>query len=158
MYESSGSLGNKLIDSRTKNRRHEMGLFDECLAAVNQLGGQLPPFEAKYCTVFFDGQIHGSIKNQSLNDEAQPIDSMSNFVKSSVAFCIPSSCNAEDLRSAVAQRIRHRLDFNVSLIVSVTSEDFCYSRNQIRSDSKFGIGAIITRYDSSLIIIEPHFS
>ena len=75
------------------------------------------------------------------DDEAgQPIENMSNFVKSSAAFCIPSSCSAEDLRSAVAHRLRH---FS---LVSITSEDFCYTRDKIKADSKFGIGGIFTWY------------
>ena len=146
MHESSGSLTTKLrIDSRTRNVHHEMGLFDECLNAFDRLddGETAPSFEAKYCTVFFDNQQQQDIDNESLN-EAEPVENMSNFVKPSVAFCIPSSCTASDLRSAVAHRFRHRL--HLPSLVSVTSEDFCYTRDKIKADSKFGIGGICTMY------------
>ena len=146
VYESSGSLTDKIIETGNGNVYHDMGMFDECIAVVN------PSFQGKYCTVFFH-QNKMKIINQSeteeqdinnSNNQGEPVENMSNFVKPSVAFCIPSSCTASDLRSAVANRLRHRL--NLPSLVSVTSEDFCYTRDKIKADSKFGIGGIFTMY------------
>ena len=122
----------KLIDSVTGNVRHEMGLFDECIA-VNTAS-----FQAKYCTVFFhqnkmkiinQSETQGQDINNS-NNQGEILKNMSNFVKPSVALCVPSTCSAGELRSAVANRIRH-----LSL-VSVTSEDFCYTQEKIKADKK----------------------
>ena len=139
MYKSSGSLTDKLIDFGTWNVHHEMGLFDECLAAVDRSQVEFPSFEAKYCTVFFENQ-----QQTNHSSSAELIDYTSNFVKSSIAFCIPSSCTAGDLSSAVAHRLHHQ--FNHFSLASVTSEDFCFTKDKIRSDSEFGIGGIITSY------------
>lgn len=156
MYKSSGSLTDKIIENGTGNVHHEMGLFDECLAAVNPLRDReiINSFEAKYCTVFFDSNKKHQeiIINESSTAEAEPIENLSNFMKSSsIAFCIPSSCTAGELRSAVAHRLRHRL--NLLYVMSITSEDFCYTKDKIRADSQFGIGAIISSCVIGLIIL-----
>ena len=62
---------------------------------------------------------------------------MGQFAKSSVGFCIPSTCTARDIRSAVSQRV------GVSL-VSITSEDYCYTQDKIIANNQFDIGATIT--------------
>ena len=145
MYESSGSLTDKLVQTVSGNVYHDMGLFDECLSAVNptrdkDVNGS---FQAKYCTVFFHDQQssnNSTIKGQETSsNEDEPVDYTSNFVYPSVAFCIPSTCSARELRSAVANRVRH-----LSL-VSVTSDDFCYTTEKIKSDRTFDTGAIVTR-------------
>ena len=146
MYKSSGSLTDKLVQTLSGNVYHDMGLFDECLSAVNptrdkDVNGS---FQAKYCTVFFHHQQSSNksaIIGQEINsNEGEPVDYASNFVYPSVAFCIPSTCSARELRSAVADRVRH-----LSL-VSVTSEDFCYTTETIRTNrTLFSYGAILTR-------------
>jgi len=127
---------------------------------------------SKYCTVFFDlqqprlslwpspiGRISSNNRSTD-NDESaklakrnskrhsntennnKPVNNMSNFVKSSVAFCIPSSCTVDDLLLAVANHLsRHR---RLSSLIPISSEDFCYTTNKIREDSRFDIGAIVT--------------
>ena len=141
MYESSGMLTDKLVESDSGNVYHDMGLFDECLAAVDPIRDKdiISSFEAKYCTIFFHQQ-----QGEMTSNEGEPVDNMSNFVIPSVAFCIPSTCSARELRSAMASRVRH-----LSL-VSITSEDYCYTRDKIRSQNKFGTGEIATRYIKSL--------
>ena len=143
MYESSGSLTDKLIASGTGNVRHEMGLFDECLAAVGS-----PSFEAKYCTVFFDysnqTMLVSNSGGQSITKQGRLVENMSNFVKPSIAFCIPSSCTADDLRSAVANRISNRR--HLSFLSPSTSEDFCHTQSKIKDDATFTMGAIISWY------------
>ena len=149
MFESSGSLTDKLIETNSGNVYHDMGLFGECLAAIDPIRdtGIIGSFNAKYCTVFFHPKP--TINNSSASsgkegeiltkNEGEPLNNTSNFAYPSVAFCIPSTCNARELRSAVANRVRH-----LSL-VSVTSEDFCYTAEKIENNKTFSYGAILTR-------------
>ena len=136
MFESSGSLTRKLIQTANGNVHHEAGLFDECLLSIDD---DVNSFQGQYCTVFFDLK---PLEQQSVNlnnDEAEPMEEMGNFAKSSVGFCIPSTCTARDLRSAVAQRV------GVSL-VSITNEDYCYTQDKIRINSQFDTAATVTWY------------
>ena len=148
MYESSGSLTDKLIETNSGNLYHDMGLFGECLAAVDPIrdSGIIGSFKAKYCTVFFhqkqppnNSSVGGEGQEMMSSNEGEPLNNTSNFVYPSVAFCIPSTCSARELRSAVANRVRH-----LSL-VSVTSEDFCYTAEKIETNRTFSYGAISTR-------------
>ena len=145
MYESSGSLSDKLmIESETGNVRHEMGLFDECLAVSTASS-----FQAKYCTVFFDSSSNESASIVTSDKrQVRTVENMSNFVKPSVAFCIPSSCTADDLCSAVAHRLRHRRRSLLApyLLLPITSEDFCYTPHKIKEDKTLTTGAIIFWY------------
>ena len=165
MHKSSGQLTMKLAETGTGSAYHDSGLFDECLSVVIQ-----PHllFTAKYCTVFFDLQQPRSslrpspiderpssnnrstdadddsaklpiIRNKKRHSSIEPVDNMSNFVKSSVAFCIPSTCTADDLLSAVAHHLKR-----LSSFTPISSEDYCYTTNKIREDSRFSIGAVVT--------------
>ena len=144
MYESSGSLTDKVVETASGNVHHDMGMFDECLAAIDPNRDSNVTFQSKYCTVFFDDhqQTIGIENNTSTSMEGEPFEFMSNFVKPSAAFCIPSSCSARELRSAVAYRIRHLP------LISRSSENFCYTKDTIKSSTAqtFDAGAIITRY------------
>ena len=142
MYESSGSLTDKVIETASGNVHHDMGLYDECLTAVDPHRDNVT-FQTKYCTVFFARQTIYALNNYTTT-EGEPFEYMSNFVNPSVAFCIPSSCSARELRSAVSHRIRHLP------LVSLSSENFCYSRDKIQSNQSFDTGAIITRYKGKL--------
>jgi hypothetical protein len=176
VYESSGSLTDKLmIDTGTGNVQHEMGLFDECLAAISITSPVAASFnQAKYCTVFFDSDHQQqqmkmtnnrseSSSRRPSNKISQPVENMSNFVKPSVAFCIPSSCTADDLRSAIALRLHQRRPLTELLLPS-TSEDFCYTQNKIIDDKTFTTGAIITWYhaqaaiNKTIILYIPFFN
>ena len=156
MYESSGSLTDKIVETGSGNVHHDMGLFDQCLAAVDprRESDMSVAFQAKYCTVFFDDYQEMDMPVSNLEDdsvaalnesvvrlfnEGEPVENVSNFVKSSVSFCIPSTCSARELRSAVARRVR---DFS---LVAITNEDYCYTQEKIRDDGKFDTGAIVTR-------------
>ena len=145
MYESSGSLTDKLIETNSRNLYYDMGLFGECLAAIDPIRDTdiIGSFNAKYCTVFFHPKptvaSGGEERGIFTTNEGEPLNDTSNFVYPSVAFCIPSTCNARELRSAVANRVRH-----LSL-VSVTSEDFCYSAEKNETNRTFSYGAIFTR-------------
>ena len=125
MYESSGRLVEELIYSRTGNIHHESGLFDDCIA----IQSPAMPFRGQYCSVFFD------LKPANYSKEAEPDENISNFKMPSVSFCIPSSCSASDLRSAVAQRVGHRSINGINhTIVTITSEDYCNTESKINDN------------------------
>nr|CAH0101428.1 unnamed protein product [Daphnia galeata] len=150
MYESSGRLVEDLIHIEgSDNVHHESGLFDECLS-VESHGIN---FQGKYCTVFF------GLKHKENDDGSTPLDwddseeeeineNMSNFQKPSVGFCLPSTCSAGDLRSAVAQLVAagHRIinEKNFS-IVAMSNEKYCYTLEKIHARS--------TTFDNPTLIV-----
>jgi hypothetical protein len=114
---------------------HESGFFDECLL-VESDG---VPFQGQYCTVFF--------KLQSVEDAGDHVnnfngeketESIFTYHKPTVGFCLPSTCSANDLNSAVSQflgfRIVHDRNFSV---VAISDENNCCSKEKIQSSSIF---------------------
>jgi hypothetical protein len=89
-----------------ENEHHESGLFDECLTV--QSDGV--SFQGKYCTVFFGLQAVEDTSNQenNINAEKEKETIYSNQMPS-VGFCLPSTCSADDLNSAVAQFLGSRV-------------------------------------------------
>ncbi len=142
VYESSGKLEQHLLHTDSGYVHHQLGLFDACLSVQSDDIS----FIGQYCTVFFD------LKPPSQNRESEPYDYMSNFRMPSVSFCIPSTCNARDFRSAVAQLLNgHRIVNGRNLsIVAVTNEDYCYNRNKT-NDSKFDSLSIFTLYGVAFV-------
>lgn len=132
VYESSGRLAEEMLYTGSGNIHHESGLFDECLAI------QSPeiPFRGQYCSVFFDLKpINDSNLASNLKEE-EPNENISSFKLSSVSFCIPSSCSASDLRSAVAQQVGYRsIDGIKQTIVTISSEDYCNTEAKIKTNS-----------------------
>jgi len=141
---------------------HDMGMFDECLDAVDPIRDKdlIGSFQGKYCTVFFNQRQKSgpsdSYQAQEINSNNQePLfhNFVPNFIKPSVAFCIPSTCSGDELRSAVTHHVRHLL------LVAVTNEDFCHTHTKIKAERTFGTGSILTRYiflmhiDKSLEIV-----
>ena len=150
VYESSGRLVEDLIHIEgSDNVHHESGLFDECLS-VESDGIN---FQGKYCTVFF-GLKHKENDGGSTpldwddSDEEEINENMSNFQKPSVGFCLPSTCSAGDLRSAVAQLVAagHRVinEKNFS-IVAMSNEKYCYTLEKIHARS--------TTFDNPTLIV-----
>ncbi len=133
MYESSGRLAEEMLYTGTGNIHHESGLFDECLAI------QSPemPFRGQYCSVFFELKPINDSSLASFLKEAEPDGNISSFKLSSVSFCIPSSCSASDLRSAVAQQVgTHRtIDGITQTIVTISSEDYCNTEAKIKANN-----------------------
>ena len=168
MFESSGQLPPGLFGA---GNYHADGLFDECQAVRSPIfNGQYcsvyfkpeivdqskiipaPPSSYKeqqegrsnFITIFQILGILGQISGAGRVEPKLAGINSATYVLPSVSFCIPSSCTAGDLSSAVAHRLHHQ--FNHFSLASVTSEDFCYTKDKIRSDSQFGIGGIITSY------------
>ena len=137
MYESSGQLTNKLIQTQSGNQHHETGSFDECLDSLISNDDDdhqmiVPLFQPQYCTVFFDVS-----NNMTALAVGEPVEDMTNFVKSSVSFCIPSTCTALDLRSAVAHRIAS------SHVSVITNEHYCHTLDKISIDKQFDTATTI---------------
>ncbi|XP_057375604.2 nose resistant to fluoxetine protein 6-like [Daphnia carinata] len=142
MYESSGRLAEQLFHTNSHNVHHSSGLFDECLS----IQPEDVPFQGQYCTVFFENESvreHENDHNYRSQDlletgktavckEGEPKEHKSNFVMPSVGFCLPSTCSARDLRSAVAQmvgkQLTNKMDFTM---VAIANENYCYSQDKI---------------------------
>lgn len=129
MYESSGRMVENLIYIEgNSDVHHETGLFDGCVS-VRPDG---IPFQGQYCTVFFGLKQVDSDGNVENWKEEEPIESSSNFIKPSIGFCLPSTCSARDLRSAVAQQVGYRASNGKNFsIVAISSEDYCYTQEKI---------------------------
>ena len=145
MYESSGRLSLKLLQTASGNQRHETGLFDECLLSIdpeNNENDSSIPFQAQYCTLFF----HPKKNLSSPINEAEPIEDMSPFIKSTASFCLPSSCSALDLRKAVAQSSQPRIGRSASSFIVSTNHNYCYTQSSISADKKFDALTIAAWY------------
>lgn len=146
VYESSGRLVEELIHTGSGNVHHESGLFDECLSVRSDD----IVFRGQYCSVFFDLKpISSNVNDMDTNsNEGEPYTYMSNFRMPSVSYCLPSTCSARDLRSAVAQLVGRRNINGVNhTLVTISSEDYCYSEEKINAkDIKYDILAISILY------------
>lgn len=146
MYESSGRLAEQLFNTDSQNVHHSTGLFDECLS----IQPEDEPFQGQYCTVFFENESVREHENDhdyhsqailetgktAVCKEGEPKEHKSNFLMPSVGFCLPSTCSASDLRSAVAQLVGQQLinKTNFTMVV-ITNENYCYSQNKINTNT-----------------------
>lgn len=131
MYESSGKVIENLIHIEGgESVHHESGLFDGCLSV--QSDGV--SFKGQYCTVFF-GLKPVAEEEKSLDDIPDAdVENVYHDQKPSVGFCLPSTCTASDLRSAVAQQVGHRVGKGKNFsIVAISSEDYCYTEEKIHN-------------------------
>ena len=159
VLESNGPLPQGLHIPIIKNKR-AFGLFDECLDIRTQNHRTVTSFQGRYCTVYFrptkavlaNGNNISKFTNSARNDwinimeqwnvlktaDAVPQVGDSNFydyvVSPSKAFCLPSSCKAEDLRQAVAEVVGN---FAISeagnetfvSVITATDKNQCYSNS-----------------------------
>ena len=131
VYEASGRLVEELIHTGSGNVHHESGLFDECLSVVTDG----VDFDGQYCSVFFDLKLVSSVESDvdEESNEGEPYTHMSNFRMPSIGFCLPSTCSARDLRSAVAQLVGFRsINGTNHQVVTISSEDYCYSEDKTK--------------------------
>ena len=135
VYESSGRLVEDLIYIEgSDNVHHGSGLFDECLSVESDRIGV--PFQGQYCTVFFGLKRTHEEESVSKNDAIveKPNEHISNFQKPSVSFCLPSTCSASDLRSAVAQLVGSRVIKEKKFsVVAISGENYCYTQEKINA-------------------------
>jgi len=148
VYESSGRLSNKLSQTESGNQHHETGLFDECLHSFissNDDDDVVVTFQPQYCTVFFDALPIDKNNDTIAMTEGEPVEDMSNFVKSSASFCIPSTCSALDLRSAVAHRMRqqHHSAADTRVVTTITNANYCHTMDSISINKQFDTATTI---------------
>ena len=140
VYESSGRLLEDLIYiDGSEIIHHESGLFDECLSVQSDR----VPFRGQYCTVFFELKLidpingnEGYTSNTSREEEhdgrVEHSENVYYYQRPSVGFCLPSTCSAGDLTSAVAQLVGHRtIKGRRFSIVAIANENYCYTREKI---------------------------
>ena len=128
MYESSGRILEDLIHIEGSDHvHHESGLFDECLSVLSDW-----EIQGQYCTVFF------GLKSMEEEETNEHEENLYNFQKPSVGFCLPSTCSAIDLKSAVAQHVGHRTinEKNFS-VVAIANENYCYTQQKIDASRTF---------------------
>ena len=133
MFEASGKLlagaGDPSLAAATASSN---GHFDQCLA------DDIDQFRSQFCTVFFQTELvgryelvdsQGHLKRPKLRVgriNGPP------FPAGQAAFCLPSSCNARDLGSAVAQLIGRKVTSSSS-IVTLVGDNYCHTRSKILS-------------------------
>lgn len=139
MYESSGRLVEHLlyIDG-SENMHFESGLFDDC---VSVRSGAIA-FQGQYCTVFFglkpvtNEQSVDDHETTSSDDYWTSKENIYDNQKPAVGFCLPSSCTAEDLRSAISQRVGYRVIKGENFSITVlASKNNCYTQEKININS-----------------------
>lgn len=136
MYKSSGRLVENLIYiDGDENDHHESGLFDECLSV--QSDGV--PFQGQYCTVFFGLiNVEDAGNREKIFNVQQETDTIYSNVMPSVGFCLPSTCSASDLNSAVEQLLGFRIIRGRNLsVVALANESHCYTEEKVQSSSVF---------------------
>ena len=137
------------------------GLFDQCLdvsldsfPSDHQNNKTTGTFRSQFCTIFFrlesvgpddkllDDQDTQSMRYRVLEWPKSRAELDLSYSRHQAGFCLPSSCSAEDLRSAVAQLVGHKVveslhpGKNLSVVQSVftlSNENYCYTRDKILS-------------------------
>jgi len=144
VYHSSGRLTEHLIYTGSGYVHHDLGFFDECLS----IRPHEVSFQGQYCTVFFDLTPVSKLQNDDKNnpatyesmkgdEEGEPKNHISNFLMPSIGFCLPSTCSARELRSAISQRIGYRRVQNINFsLVAITNENYCYTNDKLSAQSK----------------------
>ena len=168
MYKSTGRLpffAHQYYSSKNSSENPHLspGLFDECLSHRTDS----PNFHGQYCTIFVDVElitdskdektnypkefINGNPKSQTVN--TKNIDQDFYFVLislPSIGFCLPSSCSAADLQTAIARQMSSRIranDENNKTLVVVADENLCYTRENING-TKFDWSDHIMMYSN----------
>ncbi|XP_057379363.1 nose resistant to fluoxetine protein 6-like isoform X1 [Daphnia carinata] len=137
MYESSGRLVEHLLYiAGSENVHIESGLFDDCISVRSDPIA----FHGQYCTVFFglkpvtNDQSVDDHETTSSDDYWTSQENVYDSAKPAVGFCLPSSCTAKDLRSAISQRVGYRVTKGANFSITVlASENNCYTQEKINS-------------------------
>ncbi len=137
VYKATGSIsieGIKNFEVFTTSP----GLFDQCLSVDSTLS-----FQGQFCSVFFKQEPSPDSSNKEATNNEQDGDG-GTFRLPRVGFCIPSSCSPRDFRSSIAQLVaRHQHhNNNISLtIITISDENYCYTKNKIASSAQALEGA-----------------
>lgn len=152
VYHASGRLStdestNFLIVGLDTNVHQDPGLFDQCIATSSPSG----KIRGQYCSVFLSARPllmqHddnslliepkiSSAERQQLFRTLVPV----NATNSIIGFCLPSSCSAKDLQTAVAHKIGRTTiqtknrdgTVTVQSVVTINHDRFCHSQNKIQ--------------------------
>lgn len=144
MFTSSGKLHDGFIHSLISSSRIgqsylDFGLFDQCLDA--RISEELP---AKYCSVFFRVVSHDVSASPSVEIREENFERPTSTYDPSrihdgvVALCVPSSCSAKDVRSAVTQHLAKQaasfvIPHSGSYFLKVyTDDDYCHTGDDVR--------------------------
>ena len=162
VYEATGKLPVIGLDNVLKewknDHRSSPGLFESCLAASSAF--------AQYCTVFFQSEQVDRNEWTNINDEHRPAQlgwlyihelgknatpsgaklkqykwkKEANFYKGGypphIGLCLPSSCSARDVGSAVAQLMDRRPIDSMEMlspraVIPVADENYCYTNEKL---------------------------
>lgn len=111
-----------------------MGLFDQCLAV--RAVTETTEFRGKYCSVYFQVkpmlQATASLPAHEIRveDVSRPTSTYDPIRMHNAAlfgFCIPSSCSAQDLRSALANQLGNNGSIPVHSILISTDDNHCHT-------------------------------
>lgn len=150
VYHASGRLSidestNFMIAGLGSNVHQDPGLFDQCIATSSPSGR----IRGQYCSVFLSAQPllqnddGSSLLNEpkvTLAERQLHISVPANTANSIIGFCLPSSCSALDLQTAVAHKIG-RTTFRtknkngtvtLKSIVTSSHDRFCHSQLKIQ--------------------------
>jgi len=116
VYHSSGRLSidestSFLISGLGNNVHQDPGLFDQCIATSSPSGR----IRGQYCSIFlsaqplvkhaYDGSLLKEAKVSSAERQLHVLLPVNKATDSIIGFCLPSSCSAADLQTAVAHQI-----------------------------------------------------
>lgn len=143
MFQASGRLPfdgstNFMIPSLSINVQHDPGLFDQCISTSSPSGR----IRGQYCSVFLSSQPHnGSLltepKVELAERQMHPLVSV-NVADLIIGFCVPSSCSAKDLQTAIAHRIGRTTFQKRNLLHSIVTSNhdrFCHTEIKIQNQS-----------------------
>jgi len=148
VYLSTAKLTNGVTHTlmstlSTKDQSYfEMGLFDQCLAV--RAVTDTTEFRGKYCSVYFQVKPIGllqatasltadEIRVEDVPRPASTYDPIRLHNAGLFGFCIPSSCSAQDLRSALANQLGTNGSTSIHSILISTDDNHCHTDTKERS-------------------------
>lgn len=175
MYESTGQFPEGYIGGGNVHAVGLFDECLSISTALHANTNRESDFRGQYCTVFFhvepvsedelattdEDAPQDRAENwlllyqlyQLLYNESTPLkfpkvrdtDTNSRFLPS-VGLCLPSSCSAEDVRSACAQQVGSAtLRANVS-VVTISDESYCYTEAKVNQPPNFDAADIVVMY------------
>ena len=166
MYHSSGRLSidestNFLLTGLGTNVHQDPGLFDQCIATSSPSGR----IRGQYCSVFLSAQpLQHHDNNGLLSNEPKVTFAEKQIhiltpavtaADSIISFCLPSSCSAKDLQTAIAYKIgrttfrkknKNNGTVTVHSVVTSSHERFCHSYATIRDQHALDATSIAFMY------------
>ena len=165
MYHASGRLSidestNFLISGLGNNVHQDPGLFDQCIATSSPSGR----IKGQYCSIFlsaqplvehdYDGKLLNEPKVSSTERQLHILWPVT-AIDSIIGFCLPSSCSATDLQTAVAHKIgkttfrtkNRNGTVTVQSIVTSSNDRVCHSQIKIQDQQALDATCIAFLYN-----------